>query len=117
MSENGVSLITKMMKSNPADQITMAMALLHSWVSIQQSTLALGDLNSFTNSVKDELNDISAKKISVTESHKCIPGSIPKSNLENNQPLFNAASISHTKNRNIQSNKVEKVWAGNANNF
>ncbi len=35
-----------------------------------------------------------------TKTRKCIPISIPKSNLEGNQPLFNEAITSYTEIRN-----------------
>ncbi len=85
VSEDGVSLISEMMKSNPTDRMTVAMALLHSWVSIQEPMPALGDLDFSQDNLKDELDGKSADECSANESGKCIPVSIPKSNLEDNQ--------------------------------
>ncbi len=90
VSKDGISLISKMMKSNPADRMTVTAALLHSWVSNQESTPSFGDFDTK-----------SANECSATKSRKYIPASIPKSNLEDNQPFFNAAFTPHTKNRNI----------------
>lgn len=36
VSKDGVSLVSEIMKSNPADRITVATALHHSWTSIQE---------------------------------------------------------------------------------
>ena len=72
ISGDGVSLISEMMKSNPADRVTVTTALLHSWVSTQESTLALGDLDSFQEIVEYELHSKSAKKGSATKSCKFI---------------------------------------------
>lgn len=38
VSEDGISLLPEMIKSNNADQITVTIALLHSWISISEST-------------------------------------------------------------------------------
>ena len=73
VSDDGISFITELMKSVPADRITVTMALLHSWVSIQESTPAVGDLDSLKDNVKDELDGISAHEGSPTEACKYIP--------------------------------------------
>ena len=96
VNEDGVSFITKMMKSNPVDRMTVTTALLHSWVSIQERTLHLGDRNSFNDNPEDKLDGNSANEGSATESCKCIS----KSNLEDNQLANNAAMKSHTRNCN-----------------
>ena len=84
VSEDGVSLISKMMKSNPADRMTVTTALLHSWVTIKESTPTPGYFDFFNGNVEDELDDESAKKGPATENRKCIPVKITKSNLEDN---------------------------------
>ena len=84
VSKDGASLISEMMKSNPADRMTVTMALLHSWVSIQESTPTPGNLDSFKENVEDELDSESAKEGFATKSRKCIPVNILKSNLEDN---------------------------------
>ena len=73
VSEDGISLISEMMKSHPADRMTVTMALLHSWVSIQESTPACGDLDSFKEKVEDELDGKSANEYTATKSRKSIP--------------------------------------------
>ena len=98
VSADGISFISDTMKSHPADRMTVTMALLHSWVSNQECTPTFGDLDGK-----------SANEGSATESRKCIPVSIPMSNLEDNQPFFNAAITSHTKNRNILHEKQEPL--------
>ena len=84
VSEDGVSLVSEMMKSNPADRMTVTMALLHSWVSIQEPTPTPGNLDSFEKSVEDELDGKPAKEGSATESRKCTSVNIPKRNFEDN---------------------------------
>lgn len=84
VSEDGVSLISKMMKSNPADRMTVTMALLHSWVTIKESTPTPRYFDFSKENIEDELDDESAKKGPATENRKCIPVKITKSNLEDN---------------------------------
>ncbi len=84
VSDNGVSFITKLMKSKPSDRMTVTMALLHSWVSIQESTPALGDLDSSKNNGKNGLDGRSAMRGLATQSRKIILVSISKSYLEVN---------------------------------
>lgn len=79
----------------------MTMAVLHQWVSIEEPTPTLEDLDSFNNSVKNELDATSADEDSATDSRKCIHVGIPKSNLENHKPFLKLAFPSHTRNRNI----------------
>ena len=67
VSEDGVSFITEMMKSNPVDRMTVTTALCHSWVANKKATPTLGDLD-----------DISANEDPATESRKSIPVSLPK---------------------------------------
>ena len=98
VSEDGASLISEMMKPSPMDRITVPMALLHSWVSIQEPIPALGYLDSSKDNVKDGLDGKSADEGSATESRKCNSVSIPKSNLEDNQQFFNLAIPSHIRN-------------------
>lgn len=86
VSEDGVFLISEMMKSNPTDRMTVTMALHHSWVSIQEPTPTLEHLEISKDSVKNELDDISADEGSPTESRKCTTIRIPKSKLEDNEP-------------------------------
>lgn len=62
----------------------VTMALLHLWVSIQELTPALEDLNSFKDNIKNGLYGRSATEEFTTESRKFIPVSISKSNLEVN---------------------------------
>ena len=90
-----------MMKSNPVDWMTVTTALLHSWVSIRKTTPPFGDRDPFKDNVDNELDGKSANKGFATEICKCISANIPKSNLEDNQPFFNAAIPSHTRNCNI----------------
>lgn len=81
VSEDGVSLTSGMMKSNPADRIRVTMALLHSWLSTQESTPIPGNLDSFKDNIEDELDNKSAKEGSITESCKCILINIPNNNV------------------------------------
>lgn len=79
----------------------MTMALLHSWVSIQESTPALGGLDSFKDNLENGLEcSRSAIEGSATETRKCIPVRIPR-NLEGNHLFFNEAITSHNKTRKI----------------
>ncbi len=71
VSEDGISLISKMMKPHPADRMTVTTALLHSWFSNQESTPTFG-----------EFDGKSANEGSATKSRKCIPVNISKSDLE-----------------------------------
>lgn len=91
-----------MIKSHPADRMTATTALLHSWVSNQESTPSFGGFDAK-----------STNECSATKSRKYIPVSIPKSNLEDNQLIFNAALTPHTKNRNI-SHKNQKFLRYNS---
>lgn len=75
---------------------------LETGVSIWKTTPPLGDRDPFKDNVDDELDGKSANKGSATEICKCISSNIPKSNLEDDQPFFNAAIPSHTRNCNIQ---------------
>lgn len=45
------------MKSKPLDQMTVTMALLHSWVSIQEQMPALADHDFLKNTGKNGLDD------------------------------------------------------------
>ena len=45
VSEDSISFISDTMKSNPADRMTVTMALLHSWVSNQECTPTFRDLD------------------------------------------------------------------------
>ena len=101
ISEDGVSLVCKMVKSNPADRMTVTMALLHSWVSVQESTSTSGYLDSFEENTEDELDGKLANEGSCTKIRDSIPVSVLKSNVEDTEPLFNAAIASHTEHRNL----------------
>lgn len=101
VSEDGVSLISEMMRPNPTDRMTVTITLLHSWVPIQEPTPTPEDLDSFNDSQKYELEGQSADEFSSTESCKCIPLTILKCNSEYNQPFLNLAITSHTTNRKI----------------
>ena len=101
VSEDGVSLISEMLKPSPTDRMTVTVALLHSWVSIQEPTPAFGDPDSFKNNVGDELDGKSANEGPTNQNCKYISVSIPKSNLEDNQRFFHSAITSHTKNHDI----------------
>lgn len=48
------------------------MALLHSWVSIEEPTPTLEELDSFYDSVRIELDGTSEDEGSATENRKCI---------------------------------------------
>ncbi len=98
VSEDGISFISDTMKSHPPDRMTVTVALLHSWVSNQECTPTFGDLD-----------DKSGNEGSATASRKFIPVSILMSNLEDNQPFFNAAITSHTKNRNVPHENQEPL--------
>ncbi len=98
VSEDGVSLLSEMMKPNPADRMTLTRALLHSWVSPQKSTSSPGDLDSLT---ENKLDDKSTNEGSITESRNSIPVNVSITNLEDSQLYLNAASTSHAGTRNI----------------
>ena len=70
VSEDGISLISDMMKSNPTDRMTVTMALLHSWVTIREATPILEDLDSFNDSVQNELDGTSTYEGPATERRK-----------------------------------------------
>lgn len=78
VSEDGVSLISEMMKSTPTDRVTVTMALRHSWVSIQEPTPILEDLDSFNDSERVELDSQPADENSATKSRESILVRIPK---------------------------------------
>ena len=61
VSEDGVSFITEMMKSNPVDRMTVTTALIHSWISNIECMPACGDPDGK-----------SADEIFATKSRKCI---------------------------------------------
>lgn len=96
VSEHDVSLVSKMMKPNPVDQMTLTMALLHSRVSPQESTSIPGHLDSLTENKLDNKNEGS-----ITESRNSISLNFSMTNLEDSKLLLNAAIISHAGNRNI----------------
>lgn len=73
VSEDGASLVSEMMKPNPADRMTLTMALLHSWVSPQEFTSTPGHLDSLTENMLDNKNEGS-----ITESHNSIPINFPR---------------------------------------
>ena len=76
ISEDGVSFVSNIMKSNPADRMTVAVALLHPWVYIQESAPTPGNPDFFKENVENKLDDKTANQGSATESRKCIPVSI-----------------------------------------
>ena len=88
VSKDGVSLLSDMMKSNPADWMNVTLTLLHSWVFIQESTSTPEYLDSFEESAEDELDDKLANKGSATEGRTFIPVDVHKSNLEVDQPFY-----------------------------
>lgn len=96
VSEHGVSLVSEMIKPNPADRMTLTMALIHSWVSPQESTSTPGHLDSLTENKLDNKNEGS-----ITESCNSIPINFSTTNLEDSQLLLNAAITLHAGNRNI----------------
>lgn len=77
VSDEGVSFVTGIMKSTPADRSTVSVALLHLWVSIRNSMPALGDHDSLKDNVEDEFGGISSNTGSATERRKYIPIRIP----------------------------------------
>ena len=68
VSEDGISLVSEMMKSNPADRLTVNDALLHSWTSGQESRSTLY-LDSCEKKTNQEYNDTTPVANSAIQSH------------------------------------------------
>ena len=100
--EDGISLVSDMMKPNPADRMTVTTALLHSWVPIQESTSTPGYLDSLEENPEYELGDNSSNGGPITESRNSIPINFLKSHLEDGLPFFNPAIAAPTEDRDLQ---------------
>ena len=99
VSEDGVSLVSEMMKPKPADRMTVTMALSHSWGPIQKSTSAPGFFDSLEENLQYELDDNSPNKGPATESSKSTPVNVFKSHIEDDLTFSNAAIAFPTRNR------------------
>ncbi|MCJ1349791.1 hypothetical protein MMC31_008032 [Peltigera leucophlebia] len=68
VSDDGISLVSEMMKSNPADRLNASNALLHPWTSGQESKPA-PCLDSYERKTKEENDDETPVVTSAIQSH------------------------------------------------
>ena len=87
VSKDGVSFISELMKSNPADRITVTTALLHSWISSEEFKGAPRCNDSSERSMGEEPDDETAIANSAVESHASIASEIHGSVFGIKQPF------------------------------
>lgn len=100
VSEDGISLVFGMMKSNPADRITVSNALLHPWTSGHDST-SIPCLDSYELKTSDEHDSEKPDLDSAAQSQSSIALSSCKSILGNERPFLSGSAPPPTKTHEL----------------